>query len=113
MAFSNLSSREQLALREAIIAVLISPDLHPDDCSIRYGVSFHRIKHVLRKWPEFDEEEETLSAINGCLNEVCHGIAFDDDPDMVGMTPKEWPKWFSVSKDEMMDIFHKWRNLAR
>jgi hypothetical protein len=114
VTFHTLSTGEKQAIREAIIAVLISPAISPDECHDRYGVPFQRIKDALRKWPDFDESDEDIRlSIHGCLNEVCYGIVFGDDPDVPGMTEAEWPKWFSVSREDMRLIFQRWRELDK
>jgi hypothetical protein len=113
MLFESLSEREKQAIREAINAILVSPDIYPDECHTRYGVQDRRMKLVLRQWPNFDERDpDTRLTIGGCLNEVCHGIAFEDDPDVVGMAEAEWLNWFSVSREEMRLLFEKWRRLV-
>ena len=99
-------------IREAINAVLVSPDLCPEDFHPRYGVELERMKEILHSWPNLDEhDQDTRLTIGGCLNEVCYGIIFDDDPDVVGLPPADWSKWFSASRDEMRDFFKQWREL--
>ena len=86
MIFQNLSAHEKQMVREAINAVLVSPDLCPEDFHPRYGVELERMKEILHQWPDLDEQDQdTRLTIGGCLNEVCNGIAFEDDPDVVGL----------------------------
>jgi hypothetical protein len=109
MFFKLLSVSERIAVRDAIIAVLVSPDYYPDEFHSRFGVDFLRMKKVLRTWPELEETDKyTELTISGCLNVVCNGIAFKDDPDVCGMTADEWPKWFSVPKEVLCGIYERW-----
>lgn len=97
--------------QQAMIAVMVSPDLSPSDFHPRYGVTFENMKKILRNLKTVDDphDEEVYLAINGCLNEACYGIVFDDDPDVIGMTSEEWPLWFPVSKDDLRDLYRRWR----
>jgi hypothetical protein len=110
MPLSDLSQRDRQAIREAIIAVLVSPDLDPVEYDSRYGVTFQTMKKIVHRWPHADDnkDDDVYSTINGCLNETCNGIIFEDDPDVIGMTEDEWPMWFSVSRDELRKVYERW-----
>jgi len=115
MLTNSIPAEEQQIVREAIMAVLLSPDIPVEDYLTRYAISHERMRSLLRQWPACapDDENDVNAMVLGCLCEVCYGIAFDsDDPDVAGMPAEDWPKWFSVSRAKVQMVFDSLKEKA-
>ena len=68
----------------------------------RVGVEPEELQHIIGEWPNIDDTDEDSAgflAINGCMNEVCHGFH---------IASEDWSTWFDTPKAEIKATYEKW-----
>ncbi len=90
-------------IAECMAALLSGPFLDEEEFSTRIGVEKGELSQIIQWWPTGDEDLELTARdfipINNCMNEVCNGLIIRDE---------EWQAWFSVSKDEVQNVWDWW-----
>ena len=100
MAFETLSAKEQeivLRCMRATAAYVADSEKHA-----RVGPEPEELQRVIGEWPNIDNADENgngFLAINGCMNEVCHGFR---------IVPADWSTWFDSPKAEVKATYQKW-----
>ncbi len=103
MAFEILSPKQQdivLRCMKATAAYVADSEKHA-----RIGLESGELQRVIAQWPNIDDADENgsgFAAINGCLNEVCHGFR---------IAPDEWSSWFDAPKADVKATYQKWLSL--
>lgn len=103
MAFERLDLREQNIVLRCMKAV----DEFVDDWEkhARLGLEPAELQTVIAMWPQIDDSKASCDgflAINGCLNEVCHGFHID---------PDDWGNWFDMYMSEILQTYRRWKEL--
>jgi len=89
-------------IRMAVNCVVETDELCSSDFETRIGENKETVSHLLQSWSDLDiYSDESSDLINSCLNEVCHGLFFDQE---------EWEDLFPVSKEQLRELFSKWKN---
>ena len=68
----------------------------------RVGLKPEELVQVIGEWPNIDDADENgngFLAINGCMNEVCHGFR---------IVPADWATWFDTPKADVKAAYQKW-----
>jgi hypothetical protein len=100
MAFEKLSAKEQ----EIVLRCMRATAVYVADSEqhARVGVEPKELQHVIGEWPNIDDADEDSNgflAINGCMNEVCHGFR---------IASEDWSTWFDTPKAEIKATYEKW-----
>jgi len=106
MALQDLTDIERSAVRQCLRAIIDGPFIEDWEFHTRLGIHRTTAKTILASWRYLDdsiEDSDTFLAINNSMNEVCHGVP---------ISPDEWEKWFTASREEIRRTFRKWAGLA-
>ena len=98
---ANLEKREREIVKQCLRAAVEGPFFPDWEFHTLFGLERNEVKNVLESWPKLDESKETVQlAINNSLGNLLgypHGCE------------KEWPEFISVSSNDVLKIFDKWR----
>ena len=112
MSKIELSNDEKNIIKECLTAsaygpFFISKNAKSDPfCEIHslFGLKMDELRKIADKFPEVDlEDEEVRLAIN---NSICNLIGYPHN-----RSGETWFKYISVSKEELNQLFKKWRNV--
>ncbi|MFO0952126.1 MAG: hypothetical protein U0835_13450 [Isosphaeraceae bacterium] len=103
-------------MREAFIAVIISTKRYPSEFHALHAESLsERDENHSAKFSDVDDvrDEKVELAVNGCLNEVCNGVIFDDHPDLEELKPGEWATLFPSPEKKSVEFTNVGRGRRR
>jgi hypothetical protein len=99
---ADLNDSERTVVRECLRAAVEGPFFPEWEFRTLFGVTRGEVKNVLNSWPKLEEsDEKVILAINNSLNNL---LGYP-----LGHEQKEWPKFISVSREEVGRIFLKWK----
>jgi hypothetical protein len=102
VALADLSDTEREVVRECLRAAVEGPFFPEWEFHTLFGVTRAEVKGVVNSWPNVDESDETvILAINNSLNNL---LGYP-----LGREEEDWPKFISVSREEVGRIFLKWK----
>ena len=102
---AELSQSEKEIVLQCMKAIADGTEIEDREFHTRLSIDRPTLRRIISVWPEIDdatENSDEFLAVNNCLNEVCHG--FD-------ISPTEWGKWFTYSKDQIEQTYAKWLRL--
>ena len=105
MTVERLTETDRDVVRQCLVALRAGRYLDDDNIVSRVGVAPATYDALIAAWPRIDDsrdDSEACLVVNNALNEVCHGV---DIPD------REWPRWFTVSRDELRAVYGRWAGL--
>ena len=105
MFIKQLHDTDREVIRQCLGAVRGGRYLDEDDIASRVGVAPATYDALMEAWPDVDDSDDDSDAclvINNALNEICHGVR---------IPAREWPTWFTVSKDEVKAVYRRWASL--
>jgi hypothetical protein len=102
VSLADLSDAERRIVRECLIAA-IEGSFFPDwEFQTLFGLERGEVRRILSLWPALDEADESVViTINNSLNNLLGYPPANGD--------EEWPKFISVTREEVARIFDKWR----
>jgi hypothetical protein len=106
MALKQLSSQEQLAVLQCMKATADGDAIEDWEFQTRLGIARPVLREIISSWPEVDDSSENSDgflAVNNCLNEVCHGVHWEES---------EWQNWFTEPEDVVKRTYMNWLRLA-
>jgi hypothetical protein len=102
MPLTDLDQAEREIVKECLRAAAEGPFFDDWEFHTLFGLKRDEVKNVLESWPNVDESEgSVVLAINNSLNNLL-GYPWS-------ARDHEWPKFISVSKEEVGRVFSKWR----
>lgn len=104
MDLRKLSLDEQQTILNCMKFIAKNQFIEDWEFETRLGLSRASLARIISTWPEINTESENSDvffAINGSLNEVCHGI---DIPEV------QWRDHFYKTKEEVRKILAKWQS---
>ena len=102
MSLEELTKQEQNAVRECMLAILKGSEIEAPEFQTRLGIDRSHLQNVLASWPHLEDTENTRLAINNCMNEVVNGVY---------ISPQNWERWFTMSREEVRAASEHWRSL--
>lgn len=103
MIFHTLQEGEKAVVCKCFSFILRSGLIDDAEFQTRLGLVRSDLEEVARLCPNLDDSNLLVElSINNCLNEVCYGLPISED---------DWPKWFTVPKNEVEHIYTKWAKL--
>lgn len=103
MSLFDLSDAEREIVRECLRAAVEGPFFPDWEFQTLFGLERREVRTILSLWPELDETDKSVPiAINNSFNNLLGYPAHNRD--------EEWPKFISVTKEEVARIFDKWRS---
>lgn len=103
MSLNNLSEDEKNVVLQCLIAIRDGPFIHPLGFHPRLGLEREELAEIVARWPHVDDTIETSResiALNNCIATALNTYA---------IRPEEWPRWFSVPREEVKRVYEKWR----
>jgi hypothetical protein len=102
LPLADLDNRERNVVGECLRAAVEGPFFPEWEFPALFGLTRDEAANVLKSWPDLDERDESvILAINNSLNNLL-GYPYHKEN-------LEWPKFISVTKEEVARIFFKWR----
>ena len=106
MAFKHLSPNEKEMVLKCMKAIADGPEIEDWEFHTRLGIGRSDLRRIICLWPEIDDTSDRspeFLAINNCMNEICHGV---------NISPTEWRRRLTQTRDEIRDTYHKWLRLG-
>jgi hypothetical protein len=102
MSIEGLSHEDQESILQCMRAIADGPYIEDWEIHTRLGITRESLRQIISLWPNIDDgfdHSDGFLAINNCMNEVCNGIHIPSE---------EWDSWFTRSKTQIMESYHKW-----
>jgi hypothetical protein len=105
MFVQQLSTKDQLLIRECLLAICNGPFLEDFEFHSRIAVERDVLKKIISYWPNIDDSDDASDValgINNSLNELCYGVS---------ISAEDWNRWITAPRTEIERVYQDWSRL--